>query len=385
MWSITSPNLPWIRSSSYSSRSRLGVSLSPDPSDQFQIDVFVTITIVVSILLLGISLTYAVSKSVRVRRDSLDFVSTWTTLLTSVVIETSFISTIIVTSTNVMCLLHATVRRLKWILHRVILVLYLCNLCLFDVRESLWRPSLDLPGFFTSFCYSSTVTTLRYVLGYISLLRKIHVVHDLRYCLSLLYDLFKIDLPKLDGLLDVLYWWSSAPVSLLTYSSAVTCVILSLSIVFCSSLSFFLRFRQTSRDQTPSQVFVLRLPSLQSISLLQRSVTNCCISFNFWIIPFHTYSVLFWWLSVFLSLVIDLNSFFETVFFSCISVCYWLCSWLSASEYGVGFFGFFPAVGYTLLVFCWLCFWLPAVDCVLWLLDTSLSHCPIEWAWVSVS
>ena len=42
------------------------------------------------------------------------------------------------------------------------------------------------------------------VLGYITLLRKIRVVLSLRCCLSLLCDLFEIDLVKLDDLLGVL-------------------------------------------------------------------------------------------------------------------------------------------------------------------------------------
>ena len=49
------------------------------------------------------------------------------------------------------------------------------------------------------------------VLGYTALFRKIRVVLGLRCCLSLLCDLFNIDLLKLDDLLGVLCCWPSAP------------------------------------------------------------------------------------------------------------------------------------------------------------------------------
>ena len=57
-------------------------------------------------------------------------------------------------------------------------------------------------------------------------------------------------------------------------------------------LSFLLSFRQTSRSQPPAHVFVLRIPSLQSTWLLQRSVTVRCTSCCFCVTPFNTSSVL---------------------------------------------------------------------------------------------
>ena len=58
-----------------------------------------------------------------------------------------------------------------------------------------------------------------------------------------------------------------------------------------SRLSFLLSLLQTSRSLPPSHVFVLRLSSLQSTWLLQRSVT-ICFSSCFCVTPFHTSSVL---------------------------------------------------------------------------------------------
>ena len=76
----------------------------------------------------------------------------------------------------------------------------------------------------------------------------------------------------------------------LCHAFFVVCnLFLSVSNLSCR-LSFLLSFRQTSRS--PSHVFVLRLPSLQSTWLLQRSVSVSCTSCCFCVTPFNTSSVL---------------------------------------------------------------------------------------------
>ena len=85
------------------------------------------------------------------------------------------------------------------ILHRPNLVLYLCNLFLFDVRESRLRPLLGPPKTSSQVSVAlpqQLLYVVLCVLGSTTLLRKIRVVLGLRCCLSLLCDLFKIDMLK---------------------------------------------------------------------------------------------------------------------------------------------------------------------------------------------
>ena len=160
-----------------------------------------------------------VPKPPRAGRDSLDFVSAWAwflTLVASVVIETSFISTVIDTPRNVLCLLDAAVRYLKCSLHRLNLVFDLCNLFLVDVREFRLRPLLGPPKTSSQVSVALPQQPLYLVLcvlEYTTLLRKIRVVLGLRCCLSLLCDLFKIDLLTLDD-----SWASFADVLRLLHS-----------------------------------------------------------------------------------------------------------------------------------------------------------------------
>ena len=145
------------------------------------------------------------------------------------------------------------------------------------------------------------------VLGYTTLLLKNRVVLGLRCCLSLLCDLFKIDLLKLDDLLAILCRWPSVPAILLAYgmrflsmrakmSSKVfwnlaatfatysfaydaccpwSCLFLSASNLSCR-LSFLLSLDNLLDLNLHFMLFVLRNPSLQSTWLHQRSVTVCC-------------------------------------------------------------------------------------------------------------
>ena len=147
-----------FRSSPCSFHSRLGVSLFSWSSGQFQI-------------------AHQSRCLFRFTRLRLLCVSVVLTLVTPVSIDT---------------------RHLKRVLHRLALFFYLCNLFLFDL--SLQRLLHKLLLLFPR----QLLYVVLCVLGYTTLLHKIRVVPGYIASLSLLCDLFKIELLKLDALLRVL-------------------------------------------------------------------------------------------------------------------------------------------------------------------------------------
>ena len=143
-----------------------------------------------------------------------------------------------------------------------------------------------------------------------TLLRKIRVVLGLRCCLSLLCDLFKIDLLKLDDNLGVHCCWPSAPVirpvqlplSRRIPSRTTRAARCPAFLVVCnlflsvSNLSCRLGVLPSLDDLLDLNLqlmfFVLRLPSLESTWLLLQSATVCFTFCCFCVTPFQTSSVL---------------------------------------------------------------------------------------------
>ena len=172
---------------------------------------------------------------------------------------------------------------------------------LFVVRESRLRPLLGPPRTYSSFCCSSTATTLRCCCVFL----------DTPLCFARFVSFLACDAACrfsatcskwtcsnwitswasfANGLRLLQSFWHP-PLLQLVPSFLCRAICSSLSATSVCRLSILLSFRQTSRSQPPSRAFVLRLPSLQSTWLLQRSVTVCCTSCCFCVTPFHTSSV----------------------------------------------------------------------------------------------
>ena len=128
-----------------------------------------------------------------------------------------------------------------------------------------------------------------------------------------------------DGLRLLQSFWHRPLLQLVPCFLDVCNLFLSVSNLGCR-LSFLLSFRQTSRSQPPSHVFVLRLPSLQSTWLLQRSATVCCTSCCFCVTPFHTSSVL--------CCCFSRNRFFSSAaFYSSTSISSSISTWCSLAQF----------------------------------------------------
>ena len=219
--------------------------------------------------------------------------------------------------------------------------------------------------FFTSFCCSSQqlLYVVLCVLRYTTLLRTIRVVLGLRCCLSLLCDLFEIDLLNLDDFLSVLCWWPSAPAILLIdgmrflfmrarmpspifWSSGSTFATYSFAYDACCSLSCFLccvqcvplwqqpqlqtelpsEPWQPSRSQPPSHVF-RSSASLAAIDLASSAICSCLLHRQLFLchLPFNS-AVFCFLTSISVSISTWCSLAFSETFNSCCAAMRWRLS-----------------------------------------------------------